>query len=59
MLASLRAGKACGEFPELHVILQKSLYEPAPGATYHARVFDALIQFSGEWAKGYLVSSGE
>lgn len=54
--ASLRDGKSCGLFPEMRVILQQSLYEPAPAAAYHARVFDALIQFSGQWAKGYVVS---
>ncbi len=57
--AALRAHKACGQFPELRVILQQPVYEPAPDAPYQARIFGALVKFSDQWARGYVVSGDE
>jgi hypothetical protein len=57
--ASLAAGKACGAFPELRVILEQPVYQPAPSDHYQGRIFDALIKFSDQWAKGYVVSDGD
>ena len=56
--AELQAAKTCGAFGELKVILQKPIYASAVGAGYDARVFGALINFSGSWAAGYLVAGG-
>ncbi len=57
--AALQAGKTCGRFAEMRVILQQALYEPQAAAPYQARVFNALVELSGQWAKGFVVSTAE
>lgn len=57
--ADLRAKRACGIFPELQVILQQRVLDPAPDAVGQARIFGALVKFSGQWAKAFVVSSDE
>jgi hypothetical protein len=54
----LREAKACGQFPELRVILKKPLYR-SPEETGHAgRVFGALVHVSKNWASAFLVYCG-
>jgi hypothetical protein len=53
---SLAGERACGQFPELRVILQQSLYESPRDAGYDARVFGALVNLSGDWATAFVVS---
>jgi hypothetical protein len=54
----LRDAKACGQFPELRVILKKPLYR-SPEATGHAgRVFGALVHVAKNWASAFLVYRG-
>jgi hypothetical protein len=57
--ADLKAKKACGLFPELQVILQQPVYEPAATSAAEGHVFGALIKFSGQWAKGFVVSADQ
>jgi len=57
--ADLRARRACGIFPELQVILQQRVLEPAPDAVGQARIFGALVKFSGQWAKAFVVSADQ
>jgi hypothetical protein len=54
--ASLAGERVCGQFPELRVILQQSLYESPRDAGYDARVFGALVNLSGDWATAFVVS---
>jgi hypothetical protein len=54
--AVLATAKSCGVFGELRVILQKPVYASSADAGYDARIFGALINFSGNWAAGFLVS---
>jgi hypothetical protein len=56
--AALAAAKSCGSFAQLKVILQKPVYASATDAGYDARIFGGLVDFSGSWAAGYLVSGG-
>jgi hypothetical protein len=46
-------------FPELQVILQQPLYEPSVDSPAEGRVFGALVKFSGQWAKAFVVSADE
>jgi hypothetical protein len=55
--ASLSETRACGQFPELRVILRERLYEGA-GPGHDARAFGALINLSGDWAAAFVVSGG-
>jgi hypothetical protein len=57
--ADLKTAKACGMFPELQVILQQPLYEPSVDSPAEGRVFGALVKFSGQWAKAFVVSADE
>jgi hypothetical protein len=56
--ASLSGKRACGEFPELRVILREKLYESGAGSEHDARAFGALINLSGDWADAFVVSGG-
>ena len=56
--ASLSGKRACGEFPELRVILREKLYELGAGSEHDARAFGALINLSGDWADAFVVSGG-
>jgi hypothetical protein len=57
--ADLKTAKACGIFPEMQVILQQPVYEPSIGSPAEGRVFGALVKFSGQWAKAFVVSADE
>ena len=57
--AQLSAAKSCGQFNEMHVILQKAVYESAPDSDFRGHIFNALVKFSGSWANGYVISVGE
>jgi hypothetical protein len=57
--ADLKTAKACGLFPEMQVILQQPVYAPAAASTDESRVFGALVKFSGQWAKAFVVSSDD
>jgi len=52
----LAGARSCGVFPELRVILQRSLYVSSQDAGYDARVFGALVNLSGDWATAFVVS---
>jgi hypothetical protein len=52
----LANSRACGQFPELHVILRQPLYSSASKAGYDARVFGADVNFAGDWASAFVVS---
>jgi hypothetical protein len=56
--SALASAKSCGAFSELRVILQKAVYASSDDAGYDARIFGALINFSGSWASGFVVSGG-
>ncbi len=43
----------------IEVILQQRVLDPAPDAVGQARIFGALVKFSGQWAKAFVVSSDE
>ncbi len=53
--AELNAAKSCGQFPELRVILQERLYFSSADSGHDARVFGALVDFSGNWASAFVV----
>lgn len=55
---ALAGARSCGAFGELRVILQKAVYASSADAGYDTRIFGALINFSGAWAAGFLVSGG-
>jgi hypothetical protein len=55
----LKSAKACGMFPEMRVILQQPVYEPAATSSDDGHVFDALVRVSGQWAKAFVVSADE
>lgn len=55
--SDLKTAKACGIFPEMRVILQQPVYEPAAASAEEGHVFGALVKLSGEWAKGFVVSA--
>jgi hypothetical protein len=57
--ADLQAAKACGLFPEMQVILQQPIHEPAAALSTDGHVFGALVKFSGQWARAFVVSSDE
>ena len=56
--AELNAAKSCGQFSELRVILQERLYVSSAESGHDARVFGALVDFSGSWASAYVVYGG-
>jgi hypothetical protein len=56
--AELNAAKFCGQFPELRVILQERLYASSADSGHDARVFGALVDFSGSWASAFVVYGG-
>ena len=56
--AELNAAKSCGQFPELRVILQERLYFSSADSGHDARVFGALVDFSGNWASAFVVYGG-
>lgn len=56
--AGLKAGRSCGQFAELRVILQKRLYELSAASGHDARAFSALVNLSGSWANAYVVFGG-
>jgi hypothetical protein len=57
--ADLQAAKACGLFPEMQVILQQPVYEPAAALSSEGHVFGALVKLSGQWARAFVVSADE
>lgn len=56
--AELNASKSCGQFSELRVILRERLYASSAESGHDARVFGALVDFSGHWASAYVVFGG-
>jgi hypothetical protein len=56
--AELNAARSCGQFPELTVILRERLYASSPESGHDARVFSALVNFSGNWASAFVVYGG-
>jgi hypothetical protein len=54
----LKQARACGQFPELRVILRERLFSSAVGAAHDARVFLALVNIADNWASAYLVYGG-
>jgi hypothetical protein len=56
--AELNASKSCGQFSELRVILRERLYVSSTDSGHDARVFGALVDFSGSWASAYVVYGG-
>ena len=56
--AELREARSCGQFPEMHVILQERLYISTAASGHDARVFGALVNFSGSWASAFVVYGG-
>jgi hypothetical protein len=56
--ADLKASKSCGQFPELRVILNESVYESGPDVDHVARVFAAKVNLGGNWPSGYVVFGG-
>jgi hypothetical protein len=54
--ASLAGTRACGQFPELRVILRERIYQSAAETGHDARAFGALINLSGDWAAAFVVS---
>jgi hypothetical protein len=57
--ADLRAKKACGIFPELQVILQQRVLDSPSDEIGQAQIFGALVKFSGQWARAFVVSAEE
>lgn len=55
---SLTHERKCGQFAELRVILQESLYASKAESGFDARVFGALVNFSDNWASAFVVSDG-
>jgi hypothetical protein len=41
--------------PEMHVKLEKAVYESARDAPSHGMVFDALVNLSGAWATAFVL----
>jgi hypothetical protein len=56
--ADLKASKACGQFTEMQVILQKPLYETLVDSGAQAGIYGALVNISGSWASAYVVYGG-
>ncbi len=54
--SDLKAAKSCGQFPQLTVVLHKSLY--ASAAEDNAQVFSAAVNISGHWANAFVVRDG-
>jgi hypothetical protein len=54
----LQAGRFCGQFAELRVILQARLTAVSIDRQRDARVFEALVNLSGNWASAFVVSGG-
>lgn len=52
----LKGTKSCGQFPELRVILRSPLYSVSIDLQNEARVFEALVNLSGNWASAFVVS---
>jgi hypothetical protein len=55
--AGFREARACGQFPEMRVILRERLYVSESGG-FDARVFGGLVNLSGAWASAFIVSGG-
>jgi hypothetical protein len=55
----LKTTRSCGQFSEMHVILEQNVYQSAPGSEYRGRIFNARINFAGAWANGFVVSDGQ
>lgn len=54
----LTTERACGLFPEMQVILQKSLYETVLDSGEQASIYGALVNISGAWAAAYVIYGG-
>jgi hypothetical protein len=54
----LREAKSCGRFPELRVVLRRSLYQSGSELDYDARIFSASVNLGGNWASGFLIFGG-
>jgi hypothetical protein len=49
------AAHTCGQMPQMHLKLQKAVYESAPDASNRGTVFNALVNLSGAWATAFVV----
>lgn len=56
--AGLKGSHACGQFPELRVILKSAIYEAPSESGDDSRIFGALVSFSDKWASAYVVDGG-
>ncbi len=54
--ADLAKARTCGQFAELNVILREKLFGSASDSSHDTRVFAALVNLSGSWASGFVVS---
>jgi hypothetical protein len=49
------AAHTCGQMPEMHLKLQKQVYESAPDAASRGTVFNALVNLAGAWATAFVM----
>ncbi len=49
------AAHTCGQMPEMHLKLEKQVYESAPDAASRGMVFNALVNLSGAWATAFVL----
>ena len=56
--AALSESRACGRFAEMRVILRERLYTSAASSGHDARVFEALVNLSDNWASAFVVYGG-
>ena len=56
VFADLEAARSCGRLAEMQVILQERIFESHSPAIDQMTVYGALINISGAWASGFVVS---
>jgi hypothetical protein len=56
--ADLKAAKSCGQFPEMHVILDAPVHPSDLSVVSDAQVFSASVNIGGKWAKAFVVQGG-
>lgn len=49
------AAHTCGQMPEMHLKLEKQVYESAPDSASRGMVFNALVNLSGAWATAFVM----
>jgi hypothetical protein len=53
--ADLKAAKSCGQFPEMHVILDAAVHLSDSSVVSDAQVFSASVNIGGKWAKAFVI----